>query len=128
MITVTDPALLFISKALEMDDSGTKFIRVVVTKGGCAGFNYDVVIDNKFCDDDEQIEVGEYRVVFDPFTATMIDGSQLDFNENLIGRGFVLRNPRAEVTCGCGTSFNLKPRRSPMKHMRSKKEDSPKPV
>ena len=100
-----------------------RHIRIRVTKGGCAGYDYNVVLDNKVGEDDFVYEGEGFKVLADPFSLDLITGSELDFNDDLIGRGFILRNPNAEVTCGCGTSFNVKPRRSRMKYMRDKKED-----
>lgn len=127
MITVSRLAADYISQTLDVPGNAGKFIRIRVNKGGCAGYEYDLALDNRLAADDLVHEHGQHRIVFDRVTGTLIEGSQLDFNENLIGRGFLLRNPNAEVTCGCGTSFNIKPRRSPMKHMRAKREDRPRP-
>ena len=127
MITVSRLAADYISQTLDAPANAGKFIRIRVNKGGCAGYEYDLALDNRLAEDDHVHPYGQYRIVFDTYTGALIEGSQLDFNENLIGRGFLLRNPNAEVTCGCGTSFNIKPRRSPMKHMRSRREDSPRP-
>ncbi len=127
MITVSRLASDYIRQTLDAPDNTGKFIRIRVNKGGCAGFEYDLALDNRLAEDDHVHRHGEHRIVFDRFTSVLIEGSQLDFNENLIGRGFMLRNPNAELTCGCGTSFNIKPRRSPMKHMRAKREDRPRP-
>ena len=118
MVTVTQLAEREIRQVVTRPDNQGKFIRIRVTTGGCAGYNYDVVLDNDCAPDDETIIGDGYRVVYDPFTRVLIDGSQLDFNDGLIGRGFTLQNPNALVTCGCGTSFNVKPRRSPLKYMR----------
>ncbi len=125
-ISVSKLAESHIAATLDDSENLDKFIRIRVNKGGCAGFEYDLVLDNSVADDDQVHREGNYRIVYDEFTAALIDGSQLDFNENLIGRGFMLRNPNAEITCGCGTSFSVKPRRSRMKHMRDRKEDRPR--
>ncbi len=118
MVTVSELAEREIRQVLAGPENAEKFIRIQVTSGGCAGYNYDVVLDNATGAKDETVEGDGYRVVFDEFTRVLIDGSQLDFNDGLIGRGFTLENPNAVVTCGCGTSFNVKPRRSPLKNMR----------
>ena len=126
MITVTTLAEGYIQETLDAPANGGKFIRIIVNRGGCAGFEYDLVLDNTIGEDDHVFDGPDYRVVFDHFAGALIEGSQLDFNENLIGRGFLLRNPNAEVTCGCGTSFDVKPRRSRMRNMRSQREDQPR--
>lgn len=128
LITVSGLAANEIRQVLGDPKQAGKIIRIRVTKGGCAGYNYDVVLDNKLGDEDYVYEGGDFRVVSDAYATALIEGSELDFNDELIGRGFLLRNPNAEITCGCGTSFNVKPRRSPMKYMREKKEDVPRPL
>ena len=123
MLSVSDLAASEISVVLARPKNDGRHIRIRVTKGGCAGYDYNVVLDDKI-EDDDYVHDGEgFKVVADPFSLGLVQGSELDFNDELIGRGFILRNPNAEITCGCGTSFNIKPRRSPMKYMRDKRED-----
>ena len=123
MLSVSDLAASEISVVLARPKNDGRHIRIRVTKGGCAGYDYNVVLDDKIEDDDYVHDGDGFKVVADPFSLGLVDGSELDFNDELIGRGFILRNPNAEITCGCGTSFNIKPRRSPMKYMRDKRED-----
>ncbi len=123
MLSVSDLAASEISVVLARPKNDGRHIRIRVTKGGCAGYDYNVVLDDKIEDDDYVHDGDGFKVVADPFSLGMVQGSELDFNDELIGRGFILRNPNAEITCGCGTSFNIKPRRSPMKYMRDKRED-----
>ena len=123
MLSVSDLAASEISVVLARPKNDGRHIRIRVTKGGCAGYDYSVVLDDKIEDDDYVHDGDGFKVVADPFSLGMVQGSELDFNDELIGRGFILRNPNAEITCGCGTSFNIKPRRSPMKYMRDKRED-----
>ena len=123
MLSVSDLAASEISVVLARPKNDGRHIRIRVTKGGCAGYDYNVVLDDKIEDDDYVHDRDGFKVVADPFSLGMVQGSELDFNDELIGRGFILRNPNAEITCGCGTSFNIKPRRSPMKYMRDKRED-----
>jgi iron-sulfur cluster assembly accessory protein len=123
VLSVSDIAASEIAGVLARPKNDGRHIRIRVTKGGCAGYDYNVVLDDKIESDDYVHDGDGFKVVADPFSLGMVRGSELDFNDELIGRGFILRNPNAEVTCGCGTSFNVKPRRSPMKYMRDKKED-----
>ena len=123
MIVVSELAASEIHDVLSRTKNDGRHIRIRVTKGGCAGYDYNVVLDNKVGEDDYVYDGEGFKVLADPFSLELITGSELDFNDDLIGRGFILRNPNAEVTCGCGTSFNVKPRRSPMKYMRDKRED-----
>ena len=123
MIVVSELAASEIHDVLARPKNEGRHIRIRVTKGGCAGYDYNVVLDSKVGEDDYVYEGEGFKVLADPFSLELVTGSELDFNDDLIGRGFILRNPNAEITCGCGTSFNVKPRRSPMKYMRDKRED-----
>ena len=123
MLSVSDLAASEVADVLARPKNQGRHIRIRVTKGGCAGWDYNVLLDDKIEDDDQVHEYDGFKIVTDRFSLGMIRGSELDFNDDLIGRGFILRNPNAEITCGCGTSFNIKPRRSPMKYMRDKRED-----
>ena len=123
LLSVSDLAASEVADVLARPKNQGRHIRIRVTKGGCAGWDYNVLLDDKIKDDDQVHEYDGFKIVTDRFSLGMIRGSELDFNDDLIGRGFILRNPNAEVTCGCGTSFNIKPRRSPMKYMRDKRED-----
>ena len=123
MLSVSDLAASEVADVLARPKNQGRHIRIRVTKGGCAGWDYNVLLDDKIEEDDQVHEYDGFKIVTDRFSLGMIRGSELDFNDDLIGRGFILRNPNAEITCGCGTSFNIKPRRSPMKYMRDKRED-----
>ena len=81
-------------------------LRIFVTAGGCAGLSYGMVVDEKLSDDDYVIEVGGAKIVVDRSSAPFIAGSTVDYqSEKLMGGGFVVNNPNAVSTCGCGESF-----------------------
>ena len=81
-------------------------LRIFITAGGCSGLSYGMVVDDKFSDDDYVIEAGGARVVVDRSSAPFIAGSMVDYrSEKLMGGGFVVDNPNAVSTCGCGESF-----------------------
>jgi iron-sulfur cluster assembly protein len=81
-------------------------LRIFITAGGCSGLSYGMVVDDKSSDDDYVIEVGGARVVVDRSSAPFIAGSVVDYrSEKLMGGGFVVDNPNAVSTCGCGESF-----------------------
>ncbi len=81
-------------------------LRVAVKPGGCSGFNYDMFFDSEFASDDVLREFGEVKVVVDPQSAELLNGSTLDFADGLQGAGFHITNPNATKTCGCGNSFS----------------------
>ncbi|ETA49923.1 MULTISPECIES: HesB/IscA family protein [Ponticoccus] len=83
-----------------------KALRVAVEGGGCSGFQYDIRLDEP-ADDDLVIGEGAERVVVDPVSLPFLSGAVIDFSEELIGARFVIENPNASSSCGCGTSFSM---------------------
>jgi len=81
-------------------------LRIFVTAGGCSGLSYGMVVDDKTTEDDYVIQADGARVVVDKSSAPFIAGSVVDYKaEKLMGGGFVVSNPNAVSTCGCGESF-----------------------
>lgn len=83
-----------------------KALRVAVEGGGCSGFQYDIRLDEP-ATDDLVIEEGAERVIVDPVSLPFLSGAVIDFSEELIGARFVIENPNASSSCGCGTSFSM---------------------
>ena len=84
-------------------------LRVGVQGGGCSGFQYLLEFDDERRDDDLVIELDGLTVVVDPFSSPLLDGSVLEYDGSLGGRGFDFRNPQVEAGCGCGRSFQVNP-------------------
>ena len=82
-------------------------LRVRVIDGGCSGMRYELVFDEELRADDEQSEHFGLRVVVDAESAPYLEGTSIDFVDDLNESGFKIQNPRAETTCGCGESFNV---------------------
>ena len=82
--------------------SGT-FFRIAVKGGGCSGFKYDFSFDNKLDENDSKHE----NIVIDKSSLNMLEGSQVDFSEELIGTSFKISNPKTKSSCGCGISFSF---------------------
>jgi len=81
-------------------------LRIFVTAGGCSGLSYGMVVDEKLTEDDYVIDVNGAKVAVDKSSAPFIAGSTIDYkSEKLMGGGFVVSNPNAVSTCGCGESF-----------------------
>lgn len=80
-------------------------LRVGVKGGGCSGFSYLLDLTEKVHDHDEQFDVGGVHVVCDPKSYLYLNGTEIDFKDEIMGRGFVFKNPNATSTCGCGSSF-----------------------
>jgi iron-sulfur cluster assembly accessory protein len=82
-----------------------KRLRVLVESGGCSGFQYGMSFDQPKPDDTEIVSEGVSLVV-DPTSLAYLQGTLIDFDDGLHGKGFELKNPNAQSTCGCGKSFN----------------------
>lgn len=80
-------------------------LRVYITGGGCSGFQYGFTFDEKEEDGDVSIENQGVSLIVDPLSYQYLEGSEVDYSENLQGARFVIRNPNATTTCGCGSSF-----------------------
>jgi iron-sulfur cluster assembly protein len=82
------------------------FLRVGVKGGGCSGFSYmlDLTEDAK-ADADEELESNGVKILIDDKSLLYLDGTEIDFRDEVMGRGFVFKNPNATSTCGCGSSF-----------------------
>ncbi len=105
MITVTDSAVKQLQTLLsETPESSGKGLRIFVEAGGCAGMQYGMALDHGK-EGDEIIERESVRVLVDSFSFKYLDGSTIDFTDELAGAGFRIRNPNASRSCGCGTSF-----------------------
>jgi len=81
-------------------------LRIAVKPGGCAGFNYDMYFDTEVASSDIVREFGTVKVVVDPESAELLNGSTLDYSDSLQGAGFHITNPNATRSCGCGNSFS----------------------
>jgi iron-sulfur cluster insertion protein len=104
-ITLTDSASARICNVMNANSElGSRF-RVYVTGGGCSGFQYGFKFDSDVAFDDDVIEFGNFSVLLDSMSYPYLYGSTLDFVENLSGSKFVINNPNAKTTCGCGESF-----------------------
>ena len=93
--------------AILAEDAGKTALRVSVEGGGCSGFSYRFDLVDSQADDDLVIEKGDARVLVDQLSLVYMDGSEIDFVDNLLGQSFQIRNPNAVASCGCGTSFSI---------------------
>lgn len=105
MITLTPRAARQIETMHSDSAAGTKVLRVLVETGGCSGFQYGMSFDDPK-GDDEQLECEGVSFVVDPASYAYLDGSNIDFDDGLQGKGFDIQNPNAQSTCGCGKSFS----------------------
>ena len=102
---VTDRAFARLAEINESTGE-TKALRVAVEGGGCSGFQYDIKLDDP-AEDDLILESGGQKVVVDTISLPFLSNAVIDFTEELIGARFVIENPNATASCGCGTSFSI---------------------
>ena len=105
-ISLTEAAARRIAAIVSKDAEKTA-LRVSVEGGGCSGFSYKFDLVNDRADDDLVIEKDNARVLIDSMSVTYMEGSEIDFVDNLMGQSFQIKNPNAVASCGCGTSFAL---------------------
>lgn len=91
-----------------IEDEGADLkLRVFITGGGCSGFSYGFTFDEAVADDDAVVERGGVTLVVDALSYQYLLGAQIDYTEDLQGAQFVVNNPNASATCGCGNSFAI---------------------
>jgi iron-sulfur cluster assembly accessory protein len=103
-ISLTEAAARRIAAIVSKDQSKTA-LRVSVEGGGCSGFSYKFDLVNDRADDDLVIERNNARVLIDSMSVVYMEGSEIDFVDDLMGQSFQIKNPNAVASCGCGTSF-----------------------
>jgi iron-sulfur cluster assembly accessory protein len=108
MIEITESAARVINRQLAKSQKAGGGLRIAVKAGGCSGFSYVFAFDTAAKENDEVFEGADGAKVFiDPRSLKLLDGTVLDFDENnLMATSFVLKNPHAKSTCGCGESFS----------------------
>ena len=104
-IEITINAQAQIAKVLKIDKS--RYFRITVLGGGCAGFQYKFDFDNSKNKDDIIFKTENIEVVIDNISLNLIKGSKIDYVNELIGSSFKITNPQASSSCGCGTSFSI---------------------
>lgn len=105
MITMTESAKTALQRFLAEEPSPDLGLRVYITPGGCSGFSYGMVLEDQPDATDEIYEQDGVKLIVDRFSASMLDGSEIDYVESLMGAGFSVNNPNAVAQCGCGHSF-----------------------
>lgn len=105
MISLTARAARQVQSMHAAQGDTQKRLRVFVEGGGCSGFQYGMSFDLAKADD-QIIETEGVQVLLDPTSVAYLSGTSIDFDDGLQGKGFEIRNPNAQSTCGCGKSFN----------------------
>jgi iron-sulfur cluster insertion protein len=96
-----------VAELLAEEGDATLQLRIFVTGGGCSGFQYGFAFDDESKEDDLRITRGPVNVVVDAMSLQYLVGAEIDYEDNLEGARFVIRNPNAASTCGCGSSFSV---------------------
>jgi len=106
-LVFTDAAARKVAELLQEEDNPDLKLRVFISGGGCSGFQYGFTFDEKFEDGDTRIENCGVTLLVDPLSIQYLMGAEIDYKEDLEGAQFVIRNPNATTTCGCGSSFSV---------------------
>jgi iron-sulfur cluster insertion protein len=106
-ISVTDGAAAKVRTLLEEQGQGRQVLRVFIQGGGCSGFQYGFNFESETASDDMLVEHSGVTVAVDPMSFQYLMGAELDYREDLEGARFVVNNPNATTTCGCGSSFSI---------------------
>jgi iron-sulfur cluster insertion protein len=102
----TDAAATKVKSLIEEENNASLKLRVFVSGGGCSGFQYGFTFDETVGDGDTVVENGGVTLLIDPMSFQYLAGAEIDYSEGLEGAQFVIRNPNATTTCGCGSSFS----------------------
>jgi iron-sulfur cluster insertion protein len=105
-ILFTDSAANKVKELIEEEGNPGLKLRVFVTGGGCSGFQYGFTFDEETNEDDTTMEKNGVTLLIDPMSYQYLVGAEIDYSEGLEGSQFVIRNPNATSTCGCGSSFS----------------------
>lgn len=106
-LTFTDAAANKVKSLIEGEDNPNLRLRVYITGGGCSGFQYGFTFDDQINDGDLTIENQNVGLVVDPMSLQYLIGGTVDYIEGLEGARFIVNNPNASSTCGCGSSFSI---------------------
>lgn len=103
----TDNAVNKVKELIAEEGNPELKLRVFVTGGGCSGFQYGFTFDEVANEDDTALQKGGVTLLIDPMSYQYLVGAEIDYTEGLEGSQFVIKNPNASSTCGCGSSFSV---------------------
>ncbi len=103
----TDSAAKKVKELIEEENNSALMLRVFVSGGGCSGFQYGFTFDENINEGDTKIVNGDVTLLVDPMSFQYLMGAEIDYQEGLDGAQFVIKNPQAKSTCGCGSSFSV---------------------
>jgi iron-sulfur cluster insertion protein len=103
----TDAAAEKVGQLIEQEGNAALKLRVYVQGGGCSGFQYGFTFDEEVQEGDTAVENAGVTLLVDPMSVQYLMGAEIDYREDLTGAQFIIRNPNASTTCGCGSSFSV---------------------
>ena len=106
-VVFTDAAARKVAELIREEKNPALKLRVFVSGGGCSGFQYGFTFDENSEEGDASVENGGVTLLVDPMSFQYLMGAEIDYKEDLGGAQFVIRNPNAATTCGCGSSFSV---------------------
>jgi len=107
VLEITQSAVAKIQSLRDEEDNPQLMLRVYVTGGGCSGFQYGFSFEETIAEDDTQVSREGISVLVDSLSYQYLVGSTVDYEESLMGSKFIITNPNASTTCGCGASFTI---------------------
>ena len=107
LLRFTDAAAAKVSELIAEEENSALMLRVFISGGGCSGFQYGFTFDEHREDGDTAIENAGVILLVDPMSFQYLIGAEIDYKEDLQGAQFIIRNPNATTTCGCGSSFSV---------------------
>lgn len=105
-IIFSDAAATKVSELIAEEGNDALKLRVFITGGGCSGFQYGFTFEEDIGEEDTQVEKGGVTLLVDPASYQYLVGAEIDYTDGVEGSQFVIRNPNATTTCGCGSSFS----------------------
>ncbi len=106
-LVFTDSAAAKVKQLITDEENEQLMLRVFISGGGCSGFQYGFTFDEAITEGDTVVEKEGVKLLIDPMSVQYLTGAEIDYSENLEGAQFVIRNPNAQTTCGCGSSFSV---------------------
>lgn len=106
-LVFTQAAATKVAELISEEGNPDLMLRVYIQGGGCSGFQYGFTFDEAVQDGDTEIMTDGVRLLIDPMSMQYLSGAEIDYTEGLQGAQFVIRNPNASTTCGCGSSFSV---------------------
>lgn len=106
-LVFTDSAADKVRQLIEEEGNPELMLRVFISGGGCSGFQYGFTFEEQAAEDDTRVTKNDVTLLIDPLSFQYLVGAEIDYSEGLQGSQFVIRNPNAKTTCGCGSSFGV---------------------